>query len=101
MIYIANVLVFSGQPEVIVMPFSQTVEITLSAVFTARTKGVGVENFRYTWFHNGIIFPNESHHMLIIHQVTEHDKGYYRCRVSNMYNDHVRSNRVFLNVKST
>ena len=91
----------SGQPEVIVMPISQTVEKSLSAVFTTRTKGVGVENFRYTWFHKGEILPNENHHMLIIHRVTERNEGYYRCHVSNMYNDHVRSNRVFLNVEST
>lgn len=88
----------SGQPEVTLILSSQTVEKSHSAVFTARAKGVGTENFRYTWIHKGVILPNENHHMLIIHHVKETNEGYYRCRISNMYNDRVTSNRVFLNV---
>lgn len=94
-------LIYTGLPEVTVKPFNQTVEVTYTAIFIANVKGIGVENFRYVWIHDGKTLRNENSPMLIIHKVKYADRGKYQCRISNIYNDKGISGEVVLRVTST
>ena len=70
-----------------VTPSNQTVEVTHTAIFTAIVSGVGVENFKYQWIHNGINITGETGNSLIITNVMESDSGDYECIVTNEYGD--------------
>ncbi|XP_065910263.1 uncharacterized protein [Dysidea avara] len=85
-----------GLPEVIVMPSSQSVEVTHTATFTTRVSGVRVENFMYQWRHNGIVITGETRGTLMITNVMESDSGDYECIVTNEYGDNGTSNVVVL-----
>ena len=78
---------YIGLPEVKVTPSNQTVEVTHTAIFTAIVSGVGVENFKYQWIHNGINITGETGNSLIITNVMESDSGDYECIVTNEYGD--------------
>ena len=84
-------------------PFSQAVEVTHTAKFVANVTGVGAENFRYKWTHNGRILKlnNESNLTLVIDYVRIRNRGKYQCHISNIYNDSKKSNIVELNVTGT
>ena len=79
------------------IPFNQSVEVTHTARFIARVKGVGP--FNYQWRRgNRRNIKNEINSTFIINQVSRNDQGYYRCFVTNNYGNSVLSNRVFLQV---
>ena len=90
----------AGLPEVTVTPFSQSVEVTHTAMFTATVSGVGVENFVYQWRHNGTIIIGETGDTLMITNVMESDSGDYECIVSNQYGDSNQSDVAVLVVTS-
>ena len=80
-----------------VTPLNQSVEVSLTAKFTATVKGVGP--FTYQWRrgrHKNI--PNETYSMFVIRKVSVKDQRYYTCYVTNNYGDSVLSNKVFLQV---
>jgi len=87
-------------PEVTVTPFSQSVEVTLAAMFTTTVSGVGVENFMYQWRHNGTIISGETGDTLMISNVMESHSGDYECIVTNQYGDSDQSDVVILVVTS-
>jgi len=82
-----------------VTPSSQNVEMTHFATFTATVSGVGVENFRYQWRHNGIYISGNTGTLLITN-VNRHHSGEYWCIVTNQYGDRVISNKVYLTILS-
>ena len=82
------------------IPSSQSVEVTHTAMFTATGSGVGVENFMYQWRHNGTIIAGETGDTLIIRNVMESDSGDYECSVANKYGDSSTSDVVVLIVIS-
>jgi len=90
----------TGLPEVTVTPFSQSVEVTHTAMFTTTVRGVGVKNFMYQWRHNGRSINGSNGSVLIIPNVMESDSGEYVCIVTNQYGDVDTSNKVTLMVKS-
>ena len=90
-----------GLPEVTVTPFNLTIEITHTATFVANVKGVGVENFMYTWTHKGKVLYNKNSPILKIDYARKRNEGIYHCHVSNIYNDSDKSNEVQLNIRST
>ena len=83
-----------------VTPFSQSVEVTHTAIFTTNMSGVGMENFMYQWRHNGRSINGSNRSVLIILNVMESDSGQYVCIVTNQYGDGDTSNKVTLMVKS-
>ena len=70
-----------------IKPSHQTVEITLTAVFTTIVSGVGSGTFKYQWYHNGTIINGENGERLIITDVTESKTGKYECVVTNCCDD--------------
>ena len=70
-----------------VMPSSQSVEVTLTATFTAMVTGVGSDDFIYQWRHNGTIIIGETEDTLMITNVMESDSGEYECIVTNQFGD--------------
>ena len=86
----------AGLPEVIVTPFNQSVEVSLTAKFIATVKGVGP--FTYQWRRGRRILRNEVQSTLLINKVSVQDENYYTCHVTNNYGDSTRSNRAFLQV---
>jgi len=77
----------TGLPEVIVMPSSQSIEVTHTAMFTTTVSGVGVENFMYQWRHNGTLMDDENNDTLIITDVMTSDTGEYNCIITNEFED--------------
>ena len=92
------ILKFAGQPDVTVTPFSQSVEVTLTAKFIATVKGVGP--FTYQWRRGNNNITNENHSTLVIREVAMKDQRFYRCYVTNLYGDSAVSNKAFLQVTS-
>ena len=64
-------------------PSIQRVEVTHSATLLATVTSAGIRNFSYQWRHNGTIINGETNNILIIHNITEIDDGYYICIISN------------------
>ena len=85
-------VMYTGLPEVTVVPPSQSVEVTHSVKFTATVHGVGKENFTYQWRHNGVNIERETHNTLTIVNVTENHSGNYDCVVMSKLGDCVTSN---------
>ena len=83
------------------MPFSQSVEVTHTAMFTTTVSGVGMENFMYQWRHNGAIITGETGDTLVITNVMQSDSGNYECIVTNEYGDGDTSDMVALMVIRT
>ena len=83
-----------------VMPSNQSVEVTLTATFTAMVTGVGSDNFTYQWRHNGTIISGETENTLMITNVTESNSGEYECIVTNQFGDTNTSPVVMLMVIS-
>jgi len=81
------VLMVTGLPEVIVMPSSQSIEVTHNATFTTTVSGVRVEYFMYQWRHNGTLMVDEISDTLIITDVMTSDAGEYNCIVTNEFED--------------
>jgi len=90
----------AGLPEVVVKPFSQSVEVTHTAIFTTSVSGVGVKNFTYQWRHNGVIITNKTGDTLMITNAMESDSGDYDCFVTNQYGDNDTSKVVVLMITS-
>ena len=80
------------------MPQNQSVEITHTARFIIKVKGVGP--FNYQWKRGIHNLDNQVYSTLVINNVSAKDQDYYRCNVTNNYGDSVLSNRVFLQVTS-
>lgn len=87
-----------GFPVVTVMPSNQSVEVTLTAMFTATATGKGP--LHYQWQRGNKILMKETGRMYIIHNASEKDQNYYRCHVSNQHGDSAVSDRVWLQVTS-
>ena len=89
----------TGLPEVTVMPSSQSVEVTHTAVFTAKATGLGQEKFTYQWqrISNKItIFTGST---LVLTNVNLTESGNYICIVTNEYGD-TASDNAYLYVTS-
>ena len=86
-----------GLPEVTIMVSSQSVEVTHTAVFTAKAAGLGQENFTYHWQRtsNKTTIFNES--TLVLTNVTKSEN--YICIVTNEYGD-TDSKTAYLHVTS-
>ena len=82
-----------------VVPSNQSVEVTLSAKFTATVTGVGP--FTYQWQRGNKILTKETGNMYRIYNASQIDQNYYRCYVSNTHGDSVVSDRIWLQVTST
>lgn len=81
----------------IVIPSSQSVEVTHTAVFTAKAAGLGQEKFTYHWqktSNKATIFTGPT---LVLTNVTK--SGNYICIVTNEYGD-TASNTAYLHVTS-
>ena len=79
-------------------PSNQSVEVTLTAVFTAIATGIG--QLSYQWQRGNKLLSNETGSTYVIHNASEKDQNYYRCRVSNKHGDSSVSDRVWLQVTS-
>ena len=92
-----------GRPKVKISAIpSNKVNITDKVTFYANASGIGMENFIYQWIHNDRIVSEGLHKSkYTVTQVKKHHNGYYRCNVSNPYNDTKSSNVVNLKVLST
>jgi len=77
----------TGLPDVTVIPSSQSVEVTHTAIFNTTVSGVGVKNFIYQWRHNGTVITGETGKLLMITNVMQSDGGDYECIVTNQYGD--------------
>jgi len=73
-------------------PARQSVEVTQPVKFITTVSGVGKENFRYQWRHNGEDINGETSNTLTINRVTKDDGGNYECVVNNEYGDYATSN---------
>ena len=80
------------------IPSSQRVEVTNTAIFTTIVTGVGP--FTYQWKHNGTIINKKTDDTLIITDVMESDSGNYQCTVTNQFGYTDISNVVLLTVTS-
>ena len=87
-----------GLPVVTVTPSNQSVEVTLTAMFTATATGMGP--LHYQWQRGNKTLTKETGRMYIIRNASEKDQNYYRCHVSNIHGDSVVSDRVWLQVTS-
>ena len=83
-----------------VMSSSQSVEVTLTATFTAIVTGVGSDDFTYQWRHNGTIISGETEDTLMITNVMESASGEYECIITNQFGDTNTSPVVLLMVIS-
>jgi len=81
---------------VTVGPPSQIVEVTQFAKLTTTVSGVGMEDFRYQWRHNGEDVKGETSDALIIDRVSMDHSGDYECVVSNKFGDTFTSNNSHL-----
>ena len=77
---------------------NQSVEVTLTAEFTAIVTGVGP--FTYQWQRGNRILKKETGSTYTVHNATQKDQKYYRCRVFNIYGDSAVSDTVWLKVIS-
>ena len=91
-------ILWVGFPTVTVAPSSQSVEITLTAKFTAMVTGVGP--FTYQWQKGNEILRGEAGSTYTVHNVSLNDQDYYSCSIYNVYGDPAVSNRVWLQVTS-
>ena len=87
-----------GFPSVTVTPANQSVEITLTAKFTAIVTGVGP--FTYQWQRGNEILRGETGNSYTVHNVSLNDQDYYSCSIYNVYGNSAVSNRVWLQVTS-
>ena len=99
-VYIVLFYTYVCLPVVTVTPFTQSVEVTHTAVFTATVTGDGP--FYYQWQRgHGHNLTNETGNTLIIHNVTDKlNQSNYRCIITNNYGCIVISNTVKLQVTS-
>ena len=74
-----------GLPEVVVTTYTQSVEVTQTAVFTATVTGVGP--FNHQWQKKGNNITGETGSVFIIYEVSLSDQANYSCYVSNNYGD--------------
>ena len=79
-------------------PSNQSVEVTLTAVFTAKATGIG--QLSYQWQRGNKVLSNETGSTYVIHNASEKDQNYYRCRVFNTHGDFSISDRVWLQATS-
>jgi len=87
-----------GLPEVTVIPYSQSVEVTHSAFFTANATGLGLERFTYEWQRSNKItlFTGPT---ILLTNVNLTESGNYICIVTNEFGDNA-SDTGFLTVTS-
>ena len=93
-------LLFVGKPKVnISVTPSNKVDIETEVTFSAMASGVGADNFFYKWLHNkSVISEGPDKNNYTITHVKMQDNGYYKCNVSNQYNDVVISKVIKLKV---
>ena len=77
-----------------ITPLIQTVEVTLTAKFTATVTGVGP--FTYQWERGNNILKNETRNTYVVKNASQEDQNYYRCIVTNTFGGSVISNRLWL-----
>ena len=87
-----------GLPSVTVTPSVQTVEITLTARFTATVTGVGP--FTYQWERGDKVLTDETRNTYLVYNASQEDQNYYRCIVTNKFAGSTVSNRFWLQVTS-
>ena len=81
------------------IPLSQSVEVTLTATFTAIVTGLGP--FAYQWQKGNQMLTKEARSSYTIYNASQEDQNYYRCHVFNIHGDSVVSDAVWLLVTST
>ena len=89
---------YVGFPTVTVTPSNQSVEVTLTAIFTAIVTGAGT--FTYQWQRGNEILGGETGSTYTVHNVSQNDQDYYSCSIYNLYGDSAVSDRVWLHVTS-
>ena len=98
-VYIDNIHTV-GLPAIVVLPSSQSVEVTHNATFTTIATGVRSNRFTYQWRHNRTLISGETGNTLMITSVTESNSEHYECIVTNQYKDTGESNVAVLTVTS-
>ena len=81
-----------------VTPPIQTVEVTLTAKFTATVTGLGP--FIYQWQKGDEMLTDETKSTYTVYNASHEDQNYYRCLVNNNFGDYTVSNRVWLQITS-
>ena len=94
--FIIKIKLIIGLPSVTVAPLIQTVEVTLTAQFTATVSGVGP--FTYQWERGNKILTDESTKTYVVYNASQEDQNYYRCIVTNKFGGSVVSNKLWLQV---
>ena len=79
-------------------PTNQSVEVTLTAKFTAIVTGAGP--FTYQWQRGNEILIGETKSTYTVHNASMKDQNYYSCSIYNVYGDPAASNIVWLQVTS-
>ena len=79
-------------------PSSQSVEVTLTATFTAIVTGVGP--FTYQWQKGNKILHKQTGNTLTVYNASTEDQSHYRCRIFNIHGNSDISDRVWLQVIS-
>ena len=100
--YCINVLLGNAsRPKVIIVPFSQTVEVTQSVMLIAIASGIG-RNIKYTWQRKNQIIRGENKPVLLIDNIAKRSSRFhiYRCNISDEYGNSAVSKSVLLLVKS-
>ena len=77
-----------------ITPSTQTVEVTLTAKFTATVTGVGP--FTYQWERGNNILTDETRNTYLVNNASQDDQNYYRCIVTNKFGGSVVSNIFWL-----
>ena len=96
--FFLNLILYVGFPSVTVTPTNQSVEVTLTAKFTAIVTGAGP--FTYQWQKGNEILRGETSSTYTVYNASQKDQNYYSCSIYNVYGDPAVSNRVWLQVTS-
>ena len=79
------------EPELLETKKGEYAEFNCSAI------GTGTEHFRYQWFLNKDLIPDQNTSTLVINNISQYDAGDYTCSVSNsLYGGIGRSGRARL-----
>ena len=99
--YIHVLLDNASRPKVMIVPSSQTVEVTQSVMLIAIASCIG-RSIKYTWIRRNQIIRGETKPVLLIDNIEKKSSRFhsYRCNISDEYGNSAVSKSVALFVKS-